>query len=85
MSENIIEIVTIPEKKGKRIHCKCGNIWTYCGNNQNYCSCPKCRTTITINKKNKKNSLHVDVRVGASTQHAMRIENHHYTGMSSYG
>ena len=85
MSENsIIEIVTIPEKKGKKIQCKCGNIWTYCGKNQNYCSCSKCRTTITINKKNKKNLLHADVRARDSTQHAMVIENH-ISGWDSYG
>jgi hypothetical protein len=84
MSEtSIIEIVTIPEKKGKKIQCKCGNIWTYCGKNQNYCSCSRCRTTITINKKNKKNPLRADVRVGGSTQHAMVIENHP-SGVGSY-
>lgn len=51
MSGNIFETVTIPEKKGIKIQCKCGNIWIYCGKNQNYCSCSKCRTTVTINKK----------------------------------
>lgn len=78
MSENsIIEIVTIPEKKGKKIQCKCGNIWIYCGKSQKYCSCSKCRTTITINKKNKKHPLHANIRVGRSfSQHAMVIENH---------
>ena len=52
MSATIFETVTIPEKKGIKIQCKCGNIWIYCGKNQNYCSCSKCRTTVTI--KNKK-------------------------------
>jgi hypothetical protein len=52
MPATIFETVTIPEKKGIKIQCKCGNIWIYCGKNQNYCSCSKCRTTITI--KNKK-------------------------------
>jgi len=77
MSETIFESITIPEKKGLKIQCKCGNIWAYCGKNQNYCSCSKCRTTITIHKKNKKNPLHADVRVGGSNQHAMVIENSH--------
>ena len=51
MSATIFETVTIPEKKGIKIQCKCGNIWVYCGKNQNYCSCSKCRTTVTIKKK----------------------------------
>ena len=53
MSATIFETVTIPEKKGIKIQCKCGNIWIYCGKNQNYCSCSKCRTTVTINKKKR--------------------------------
>ena len=53
MSENIFESVTIPEKKGIKIQCKCGNIWIYCGKKQNYCSCSKCRTTVTIKSKKK--------------------------------
>ena len=51
MSATIFETVTIPEKKGIKIQCKCGNIWIYCGKNENYCSCSKCRTTVTIKKK----------------------------------
>lgn len=84
MPETIFESVTIPEKKGLKIQCKCGNIWAYCGKNRNYCSCSKCRTTITINKKIKKNPLHDDVRVGGSTQHGMVIENH-INGCDYYG
>ena len=53
MTSNILETVTIPEKKGIKIQCKCGNIWIYCGKSQNYCSCSKCRTTVTIKNKKK--------------------------------
>ena len=53
MPATIFETVTIPEKKGIKIQCKCGNIWIYCGKNQNYCSCSKCRTTVTIKSKKK--------------------------------
>ena len=53
MPATIFETVTIPEKKGIKIQCKCGNIWIYCGKNKNYCSCSKCRTTVTIKSKKK--------------------------------
>jgi len=49
----IYETVTIPSKKGIRLQCKCGNRWIYCGKKQNYCSCSKCRATVTINKQKK--------------------------------
>jgi hypothetical protein len=54
MSTTIFETVIIPEKKGIKIKCKCGNIWIYCGKKLNYCTCSKCRTSITINSKRKK-------------------------------
>lgn len=82
MTGKIKEIVTIPERKGIKIECNCGREWIYTGKNERYCSCPKCRTTITIEKKNKKNSLHADVQIGASTQHVMRIEKHLDEGVS---
>ncbi|HSF50933.1 MAG TPA: hypothetical protein VLA74_09260 [Nitrososphaeraceae archaeon] len=79
------EIIIIPQKEGKKLNCqRCGHFWIYTGLNQFICSCPHCRTTITINKKNKKNPLHDEVRVGGSAQHAMVIENH-TNGCDSYG
>ncbi|MDX1373351.1 MAG: hypothetical protein R3321_12830 [Nitrososphaeraceae archaeon] len=75
MNEKIIRIVTIPEKKGIEIQCECGHRWIYTGKSERYCSCPKCRTTITIDRKNKNSSSHVDVEVGGSPQHTMKIEN----------
>jgi hypothetical protein len=53
MSTTIFETIVIPPKKGIKIKCKCGNTWVYCGKKQNYCSCSKCRTSITINSKRK--------------------------------
>ncbi len=48
------EIVIIPEKKGiKKICHRCGHTWIYTGQSKFFCSCPKCRTSITINKKRK--------------------------------
>lgn len=74
MSENIFESVTIPPKKGIKIRCKCGNIWIYGGKNHKYCSCSKCRTTITINKKKKKRKKFITYRscVPGSFLHVMR-------------
>lgn len=46
------EIIIIPEKKGKKLNCqRCKYWWVYTGNNQFVCSCPHCRTTVTIKKK----------------------------------
>jgi len=73
MIEKILGIVKIPEKKGMEIQCRCGHRWIYTGKNERYCSCPKCRTTITIKKKNKKSLLHVDDRFGSHSQHVMKI------------
>ena len=53
------EIVIIPEKKGiKKICHRCGHNWIYTGQNLFFCSCPKCKTTITIkNKSRRRNSV----------------------------
>lgn len=46
------ELIIIPEKKGKKLKCqRCGYFWIYTGYNQFICSCPHCRTTVTINRK----------------------------------
>jgi hypothetical protein len=74
MSEKIFESVTIPPKKGIKIECNCGNIWVYSGKNPNYCSCSKCRTTITINKKKKKDSLYAKKSLERKLLHTMKEE-----------
>lgn len=66
--------IIVIEKKGKKLNCqRCGHLWIYTGNNKFICSCPHCKTTITIKKKTL---LHVENEVGASNQHAMRKD--HY-------
>lgn len=48
------EIIIIPEKKGiKQICRRCRHEWVYTGNNPFVCSCPYCRTTVTISRKNR--------------------------------
>ena len=35
----------------KQLRCRrCGHIWDYKGNNPYICSCPYCRTTVSLNK-----------------------------------
>ncbi|HSF51979.1 MAG TPA: hypothetical protein VLA74_14570 [Nitrososphaeraceae archaeon] len=51
----MFEIITIPEKQGLKMNChRCGHDWIYTGQNLFFCSCPKCKTTITIMSKRKK-------------------------------
>lgn len=41
------------QKKGKVLKChRCGHFWPYKGNNPFVCSCPHCKTTVSVNKKN---------------------------------
>ena len=53
MSSKILEIVTIPPKRGIKIQCKCGYKWTYTGNSVLFASCPKCHSTTTMQPKRK--------------------------------
>jgi hypothetical protein len=46
----------VVEKIGRRLNCKCGNEWWYCGKNAFYAQCTKCRSTVTISPKRKKNN-----------------------------
>ena len=71
MIEKILGIVKIPEKKGMEIQCACGHRWIYAGKSERYCSCPKCRTTITIKKKNKKSSLQAEESLERKHLHVM--------------
>jgi hypothetical protein len=54
MSSRILEIVTLPPRRGIKIRCKCGHKWTYCGNSLLFASCPRCHTTNTLQPKRKK-------------------------------
>jgi phage FluMu protein Com len=46
------EEVTILHKQARQIRCRrCGHSWFYTGTNQFVCSCPHCKTTITIRYK----------------------------------
>ncbi len=41
-------------KFAREIECKrCKYKWFYMGANQSFCSCPSCRTTVTINFKRR--------------------------------
>ena|SRR6266571_1394425 len=48
----ILDYVTL-ERRGIRIECKCGHLWTYCGNRVLFATCPKCHTTISLRPKHK--------------------------------
>ena len=47
------------EKKALLIEChRCGKKWPYTGKNEYTCSCPSCRTTVTIfHRKKSKGQL----------------------------
>jgi hypothetical protein len=53
MSSKILEIITLPPRRGVKIQCKCGHIWTYCGNSFLFASCAKCHSTTTLQPKRK--------------------------------
>ena len=65
MSSKILEIVTIPQRKGIRIQCKCSHKWIYCGNSVLFASCPKCHSTTTLQPKRKQRFEKVNVNGGA--------------------
>jgi hypothetical protein len=47
----IFETVVIPERIGRKIHCKrCGNVWVSVTNRpfRRYAICSKCHTSITL-------------------------------------
>ena len=49
--------VVVKEKTYREISCqRCNYKWLYGGNSKFVCSCPKCRTSIILNPKNKRNS-----------------------------
>ena len=50
------ELVNIPGRTGKRLRCNCGYAWVYLGKSEIYASCPKCRSTVTIQPKQKRRS-----------------------------
>jgi tRNA(Ile2) C34 agmatinyltransferase TiaS len=51
----MFEIIKIPAKQGLKIEChRCRHDWIYTGQNHFCCSCPRCKTTITITTKRKK-------------------------------
>jgi Zn finger protein HypA/HybF involved in hydrogenase expression len=76
-----MDLVIIPERIGKKLNCKrCNHQWIYTGKNEFTCSCPHCKTTISI--KNKM-SLHASVRVGGSV--ACNDEGQSTNGAASYG
>jgi len=59
----MFEIIKIPAKQGLKIECRrCRHDWIYTGQNHFYCSCPKCKTTITINPKRKEKDLLKKIR-----------------------
>jgi late competence protein required for DNA uptake (superfamily II DNA/RNA helicase) len=40
------------ENDGRKLKCqRCEHEWTYKGSNPYICTCPYCRTTVTVNKK----------------------------------
>ena len=44
------------QKEGRTLQCKCGYNWIYTGKSMLFASCPRCRTTVTINPKKTRKS-----------------------------
>lgn len=43
---------TVENDDGRKLKCqRCEHEWTYKGSNPYICTCPYCRTTVTVNKK----------------------------------
>jgi lipopolysaccharide biosynthesis regulator YciM len=48
-------ILTTIIKRAREIEChRCSRKWFYAGANEFFCSCPSCRTTVTISPKRLK-------------------------------
>ena len=44
--------------RARHVECRrCGNKWLYTGKSEHFVSCSRCRTTVTINPKHKKNGV----------------------------
>ena len=53
------DTIFLPPRKAIKLRCqRCHHEWYYTGNNRFICSCPFCKTSVTITKKNK-NSSHI--------------------------
>jgi hypothetical protein len=46
-------VVIIPQKTGRRLKCNCGYEWIYTGKSEFFASCPRDRSTVTINPKKR--------------------------------
>lgn len=57
MRSKILDSVIIPSRKGIRIQCSCGYLWTYSGASLFFASCPKCHSTITLQPKRKQQQI----------------------------
>jgi len=50
------------QKEGRALQCKCGYNWIYTGKSTLFASCPRCRTTVTINPKKTRNNESADIK-----------------------
>lgn len=64
----------IIQKKGKFLKCKrCNHFWKYLGNSNFVTSCPRCRTSVTISNKNKKNTRDYNVNEDSKNLHLEKL------------